>query len=97
MCDLSMQIAAFDDLGWQIVGVSCDSIDSHRRFAAKNDLHQILVADTGGAIGRKYGVMTNGKATASRVLYLIDTTRIIRHVHQGMPDMAALLQVASLI
>jgi peroxiredoxin Q/BCP len=97
MCDFSAQIKEFAGAGWQIIGVSCDSIDSHRRFAAKNGLQQILIADTGGNIGRKYGVMANGKATASRVLYLIDAERIVQHVHQGMPDMQALLQIASLI
>jgi thioredoxin-dependent peroxiredoxin len=39
-----------------VVGISADSIESHRAFAAAHGLPFPLVTDPDGAIGRQYGV-----------------------------------------
>ena len=49
----------FDDLlekGFKILGVSANSIESHKKFAAKYRLPFPLIADTGKKILRDYGV-----------------------------------------
>jgi peroxiredoxin Q/BCP len=46
--------------GAVLVGVSADSIDSHKAFAAHYKLPFLLVSDPDGSIGKKYGVGFEG-------------------------------------
>jgi thioredoxin-dependent peroxiredoxin len=57
-----------------VLGVSVDSIDSHKQFCAKEGLQFKLLSDTGGQTAREYGSLTNlGVAKiASRNTFLID-------------------------
>ncbi|MGH8010997.1 MAG: peroxiredoxin, partial [Candidatus Binataceae bacterium] len=60
--ELHDQFVAFD---CAIVGVSTDSVESHRRFAEKHAFPFILLADTGGELARTFGVFENGMASRS--------------------------------
>lgn len=53
-----------------IVGVSADSLDSHRKFIAKHDLPFTLLADPDKKIIKAYGA--DGKLFNKRVSFLID-------------------------
>jgi peroxiredoxin Q/BCP len=64
--DLHDQFAALD---CAIIGVSTDSVESHRNFAEKHAFTFTLLADTAGDLARAYGVL-NGK-TAKRVTFVI--------------------------
>jgi thioredoxin-dependent peroxiredoxin len=57
-----------------ILGVSVDSIDSHKKFCAKEGLNFKLLSDTDGSVSRLYGSLTNLGVTkfASRHTFLID-------------------------
>ena len=49
----------FDDLaeaGARVVGVSKDSVSSHRRFAKRYQLPFVLLSDPNGKIAKKFGV-----------------------------------------
>ncbi len=46
----------FKKIGVEVIGVSPDSADSHRRFAAKYDLKVRLAADADKAVANAYGV-----------------------------------------
>lgn len=46
--------------GVVLVGVSADSLDSHRAFAAHYKLPFLLVSDGDGALAKKYGVPFEG-------------------------------------
>jgi peroxiredoxin Q/BCP len=70
-------IARFAELNAQVLGVSSDSLETHREFAAKLGLDFPLIADD-GTIRKLYG--------GGRITYLIDQSGIIRYVHKGMPD-----------
>ena len=64
-----------------MVGVSPDSIQSHRRFREENDLPFPLVADTEREVIRLYDVRrTFAIAPTKRVTYLIDKAGVIRNV-----------------
>ncbi len=54
----------------EIVGISVDSAETHRKFAEKYGLPFILGADNSKEIAKKYGVL--GLATAKRVTFIID-------------------------
>jgi thioredoxin-dependent peroxiredoxin len=57
-----------------ILGVSVDSVDSHKKFCAKEGLNFKLLADSDGKVSREYGSPTNLGVTkfASRHTFLID-------------------------
>jgi peroxiredoxin Q/BCP len=57
-----------------VLGVSVDSVDSHRKFCAKEGLNFKLLADTDGKVSKAYGSLTNLVVTkiAKRNTFLID-------------------------
>ncbi len=65
--------------GAVVLGVSIDSVMSHRRFADKYHLNFSLVADPTKAISNAYGVL-DADGYARRVTYLIDSHGIIHQV-----------------
>jgi len=42
-----------------VLGVSVDSVDSHKKFCAKEGLNFKLLADTDGKVSKAYGSLTN--------------------------------------
>lgn len=93
MCDFSTSLPQFDDADTQVIGVSCDSVDSHRKFAEQFDLNQLLLSDETGEISRSFGAIREGARMANRLLFVIDKQGVIRHVVEGMPNNAELLTV----
>jgi peroxiredoxin Q/BCP len=91
MCAFSDDLQKFSDAHTQVIGISCDSVEHHEKFAGKYSLKQILLADQGGVIGKAYGTVIEGKSTANRVLFVIDKKGIVRHIFQGMPNNEELL------
>lgn len=65
--------------GAEVIGVSSDSVESHRQFAEENQLPFILLSDTGGTIRTRYGVPT-AFGLPGRVTYIIDRQRVVRHI-----------------
>lgn len=55
-------------LGAQILGVSTDGADSHRAFASKFNLPFPLLADTDGAMSRRFGVLDGNSRRATFVI-----------------------------
>jgi peroxiredoxin Q/BCP len=79
-CAFRDQYDVFAAAGAEVVGVSGDSADSHRRFAEHHGLPFVLLTDADGAVRRNYGV---GKALGlldGRITYVIDTQGVVRHV-----------------
>jgi len=57
-----------------VLGVSVDSVDSHKKFCAKEGLNFKLLADTNGKVSKAYGSLTNFGVVkfAARHTFLID-------------------------
>ncbi|PLX80896.1 MAG: hypothetical protein C0616_06695 [Desulfuromonas sp.] len=70
-------IERFEKLNAQVLGVSADSVATHKEFAKELGLSFPLISDD-GTIRKLYG---NG-----RITHLIDQRGIVRYVHKGMPD-----------
>jgi thioredoxin-dependent peroxiredoxin len=70
----------FGKLDAEIIGVSSDSVESHRRFAEKHDLSFTLLSDEGGKVRRMYGVPNTFGIFPGRVTYVIDEAGVVRHV-----------------
>jgi len=75
--------AAFAEAGAEVVGISSDSVASHRRFAAKEALPFLLLSDRGGAVRDLYGVEKTLGILPGRVTFVIDTAGVVRHVYSS--------------
>jgi len=67
----------FERLNAQVLGVSPDDVETHKKFSASLGLRFPLVYDKDGAIQQRYA--------PGRITYLIDRNGIIRFVQEGMP------------
>jgi peroxiredoxin Q/BCP len=72
---------AFTAAGAQVVGVSSDTVASHRRFAQHHDLPFLLLSDRDGAVRELYGVERTLGILPGRVTYVIDSDGVVRHVY----------------
>lgn len=73
--------------GAEVLGVSIDSVESHRRFTDKFKLPFPLVADVNGDISKAYGVYNEKRNDARRVTFLIDESgKIVRVFDPVKPD-----------
>ena len=77
-------IDRFEELGAQVVGVSGDSLETHREFSAELGLSFPLISDD-GSLRKAYG--------SGRITFVIDGDGLIRHIHSGMPENDVLLEV----
>ena len=71
---------AFRDLGAEVIGVSSDTVDSHRSFASKCDLPFTILSDQGGRVRKLYGVPSTLGLLPGRVTYIIDKKGVVRPV-----------------
>src|SRR6267154_5228631 len=74
---------AFTAAGAEVIGVSADSVASHRRFAAKQGLPFMLLSDRDGTVRELYGVEKTLGLLPGRVTYVIDQTGTVRHVYSS--------------
>jgi peroxiredoxin Q/BCP len=70
----------FQEVGAEVIGISADSPDSHRRFAAKYNLPFTLLSDTDNALRKLFGVPSTLFVLPGRVTYVIDKQGIVRHI-----------------
>ena len=64
----------------EVIGISSDSIESHRGFAAKHDLPYTLLSDEDKKVRKLYSVPNTLGLFPGRVTYIIDREGIVRHV-----------------
>ncbi|MGE5804057.1 MAG: peroxiredoxin [Gemmatimonadota bacterium] len=65
----------------EIIGVSGDSLQSHRRFANRMHLPFPLLSDEAGTARRIYGVEKTLGFIPGRATFVIDKTGIVRHIY----------------
>lgn len=73
-------LTEFDELGVQLIGVSCDGIWSHLAFAQSRKLRIPLLSDfePKGAVSRVYGVYNEKTGESQRALFVIDPEGVVR-------------------
>jgi peroxiredoxin Q/BCP len=59
-------------MGAEVVGVSLDSVNSHKKFTEKYHLPFPLISDREKRIARAYGVLRDIGRSTSRVTFVID-------------------------
>lgn len=70
----------FVDAGAAVIGISGDSLESHRNFAAGKKLPFLLLSDADGALRKAYGVPKSLWLMPGRVTYVIDKQGIVQQI-----------------
>ncbi|QES88000.1 thioredoxin-dependent thiol peroxidase [Rhizosphaericola mali] len=85
-CNLRDNNTLLAEKGYQVVGVSIDSVESHKKFETKFELPFPLIADIDKKIVEQYGVWGEKKFMGRtfdgthRTTFLIDEKGIIAHI-----------------
>ncbi len=78
-CAFRDSYEVFKGAGAEVIGVSSDSVESHRQFAKEHQLPFILLSDVDGVIRKRYSVPT-AFGLPGRVTYIIDRQGIVRRI-----------------
>ena len=70
----------FNELGAEVLGVSGQSVESHKSFASHYGLPFILLSDVGDKVRKLYGVPASLGILPGRVTYIIDKKGVVRHI-----------------
>ncbi len=76
-CNLRDNLPALEDAGYQVVGVSVDSPESHRKFATKYSLPFPLISDADHRLVEKFGVWGEKTLAGRKYMGTFRTTFII--------------------
>jgi thioredoxin-dependent peroxiredoxin len=79
-CAFRDEYEAFGQLDAEVIGISSDSVESHKNFAEKHSLPFLLLSDEGGKVRKLYGVPTTFGLFPGRVTYVIDAEGVVRHI-----------------
>lgn len=80
-CSFRDQYEDFSDQGVKVIGISSDSIQSHKNFAEKHRLPFTLLSDPEDQVRKKFGVPRSFLGLIpGRVTYVVDREGIIQHV-----------------
>ncbi|MEE2779981.1 MAG: peroxiredoxin [Myxococcota bacterium] len=85
-CGFQSSLGEFEELGATVVGVSADSVGSHRAFADHHGLTYPLLSDPDNEMRRAFRVPKVMGLLPGRSTFVIDGQGTIRHVHHGQLD-----------
>ena len=79
-CYFRDQFEVFKEYDAEVIGISGQSVESHKKFAQKYNLTYILLSDQGNKLRKKFGVPTDLFGfLPGRVTYVIDKTGTVIH------------------
>jgi peroxiredoxin len=87
----------FEDLDAQVLGLSVDSVWSHKAYADKMGIHYPLLADfqPRGAVAEKYGVYLADKGITGRAISIIDKNgNLAWHKNYDIPIVPDIAEVS---
>ena len=79
-CEFRDRYDIFTRLGAEVLGVSSDTLESHKSFATHHGLPFLLLSDEDGKVRKLYGVPSTMGIIPGRVTFIIDTKGVVRHV-----------------
>lgn len=95
-CGFRNHYSDFLDLGVEVIGISSDSVHSHREFAQKYNLPFTLLSDTDKKIQKLFGVPSKiFGLLPGRVTYLVNEHGVIQEVFDsiiGMKHVSKMIQ-----
>ena len=79
MCSLRDRWDDYLATGAEVVGISSDSIESHKKFAAHHKLPLRLLSDSDSVVSTLYGARSLIPGRVARSVFVIDANGILRH------------------
>jgi peroxiredoxin Q/BCP len=79
MCSVRDRWDDYVATGAEVVGISTDSVESHRKFAEHHKLPLRLLSDADGAASKLYGARSLIPGKVARSVFVIDASGIVRH------------------
>ena len=79
-CEFRDSYDVFTSLGAEVLGVSSDTLESHKSFATHHGLPFLLLSDKKGEVRKLYGVPSTMGIIPGRVTYIIDKKGIVLHI-----------------
>ncbi|MUG32299.1 peroxiredoxin [Psychrobacter sanguinis] len=88
--DFTTKLSEFDALGYEVIGVSRDSIESHKKFIEKHHLQIALISDTDEKLCQHFDVIKEknmyGKKTLGlvRSAFVFDKNGTLTHAQRNL-------------
>lgn len=79
MCSVRDRWDDYVATGAEVVGISSDSVESHRKFAEHHELPLRLLSDADGEVSKLYGARSLIPGKVARSVFVIDPNGILRH------------------
>lgn len=79
MCSVRDRWEDYQATGAEVVGISPDSVESHRKFAEHHDLPLRLLSDREGKVSTLYGARSLIPGKVARSVFVIDADGIVRY------------------
>ena len=79
MCSVRDRWQDYAATGAEVVGISTDSVESHKKFAEHHNLPLRLLSDAKGEVAKLYGAQSLIPGKVARSVFVIDSAGIIRH------------------
>lgn len=81
MCSVRDNWEQYQETGAEVVGISTDSVESHRKFAEHHSLPLRLLSDPDRRVAELYGAQSWLPGRAARAVVVIDADGRVRHNH----------------
>ena len=85
-CRFRDRYEMFKEKGAEVVGVSSDSVESHKLFAERYSLPFTLLSDSENLVRKLYGVPSTMGILPGRVTFVIDKNGIVRHIFSSQRE-----------
>jgi peroxiredoxin len=99
---LQANLARFEELNAQVLGISVDSVHSHRAYAEQLGVTFPLLADfhPKGAVSQAYGLWRDDYGISKRAIIIVDEDGIVQHsevIPKGSPDVEEVLKAVQTV
>ena len=71
-CSFRDDYHIYEEKGVEVIGISLDSQESHKKFSEKHNLPFSLLSDNQKEVAKQYGVLGFGSMLTKRVTFIID-------------------------
>ena len=79
LCSVRDRWADYMATGAEVVGISSDSVESHRKFAEHHDLPLRLLSDRDRTVATLYGARSLIPGRVARSVFVIDAQGVLRY------------------
>lgn len=79
MCSVRDRWEDYQATGAEVVGLSSDSVESHKNFAAHHNLPLRLLSDSDRSVAKLYGALSLIPGRVARSVFVIDANGILRY------------------